>query len=155
MTLRPATTADCTGILVCHVAAICELCAGDYSETQLLAWSTRLTPEGYIPAIESNLFLVAEREAEVIGFAEFEPSRGEIVAIYVHPQHSRQGVGTRLVQAIERHAFESGLHELCLSSSVTAVPFYERFGFVSGQRTNHRLGDGTEIPCVQMRRDLR
>jgi putative acetyltransferase len=152
ITVRHATAHDCHGILASHVAAIRELCAGDYSDTQLLAWSSRLKPEGYLPAIESNLFLVAEHDTQVIGFAEFAPSRGEVVAVYVHPQYSRQGVGTMLFQAIEHYAFETGIHEFCLSSSLTAVPFYQRFGFIAGQQTSHQLADGTEIPCVPMRR---
>jgi D-alanyl-D-alanine carboxypeptidase len=152
VTIRPATANDCPGILVCHVAAIRELCAGDYSATQLLSWSSRLTAGGYLPAIRANVFLVAERAGEVIGFGEFAPARGEVVAVYVHPRHARQGVGTLLFRAIERSAAESGNGELSLSSSVTAVSFYERLGFVAGPPTIHRLSDGTEIPCVPMRR---
>ena len=105
-----------------------------------------------MPAIDSNVFLVAERDAQIIGFAEFAPSRGEVVAVYVHPHHSRQGVGTMLFSAIEHCAIEAGIRELCLSSSPTAVPFYERFGFIAGPPIVHCLGDGTEIPCVPMRR---
>jgi putative acetyltransferase len=150
--IRPATAQDCAGILACHVAAIRELCAQDYSGTQLLAWSSRLTAEGYLPAVAANVFLVAERDGEVVGFAEFAAARGEVVAVYVHPQHARQGVGTRLFRAIEEHAIAAGLQELVLNSSLTAVPFYERFQFVAGPPVVHRLGDGTEIPCVPMRR---
>jgi len=152
ITVRRATANDCAGIFASHVAALRELSAGDYSDTQLLAWSSRLTPEGYLPAIESNLFLVAEHHSQVIGFAEFAVASGEVIAIYVHPQYSRQGVGTMLFHAVERYALEAGIPELYLSSSLTAVPFYERFGFLAGQPTSHRLGDGTEIPCVPMRR---
>ena len=155
ITVRHATANDCAGILASHVAAIRELCAGDYSDTQLLTWSSRLTPDGYLPAIASHLFLVAEHHSQVIGFAEFAPASGEVIAVYVHPRYSRQGVGTMLFQAVERHALEAGTHELYLSSSITAVPFYKRFGFLAGQQTSHRLGDGTEIPCVPMRRTTR
>lgn len=143
---------DCAGILACHSAAIRELCAQNYSDTQLSSWASRLTEDGYLPAIASSTFFVAERAAEVIGFAEFAPSSGEVVAVYVHPHHARQGVGTLLLRAIERVAVDLGIRELSLSSSLTAVSFYERFDFVAGPITIHRLGDGTEIPCVPMRR---
>mgnify|MGYP005859316533 CR=1 FL=1 len=152
VTIRTATPNDCAGILACHVAAIRELCAQDYSGTQLSSWSSRLTPEGYLPAIASSTFLVAERAAEVVGFAEFAPSSGEVVAVYVHPKHARQGVGTLLFRAIERAADESGIRELSLRSSLTAVSFYQRFDFVAEPLTIHRLGDGTEISCVPMQR---
>jgi putative acetyltransferase len=148
--VRRAVPADCDGILAAHTEAIRELCKAEYSQSQLAAWSDRLKPSGYLPAMEKNIFLVAEVMGRIAGFAEFAPSRGEVVAIYVHPQHARQGVGTRLFREVERLASDKGVSSLHLSSSLSAVQFYERFGFVAGAAGFHRLGNGTEIPCVPM-----
>ena len=148
--VRRAVPADCDGILVAHTEAIRELCKAEYSQSQLAAWSERLTPAGYLPAMERNVFLVAEVEGRIAGFAEFAPSRGEIVAIYIHPQHARRGVGTRLFRELEQLASDNGISSLYLSSSLSAVRFYERFGFVAGAPSSHPLGNGTEIPCIPM-----
>jgi putative acetyltransferase len=152
VTIRPATPGDCENILAAHVGAIRELCRAEYSETQLAGWAERLTPAGYLPAIAKNTFLVAEYSGRVVAFAEFAPSRGEVVAMYVHPEHARTGIGTRLFREIEQVAAASGLAAMHLSSSLSAVSFYERLGFVAGPRSVHRLGNGTEIPCVAMTR---
>jgi len=150
VSIRLAQPADCASILEAHVGAIRELCNAEYSQTQLAAWAERLTPSGYLPAIAKNTFLVAEKEGRVVAFAEFAPSRGEVVAMYVHPKHARCGIGTMLFREIERIAVAQGLKSMQLSSSLSAVSFYERLGFIAGARSVHRLGNGTEIPCVAM-----
>nr|CAS02570.1 putative integron gene cassette protein [uncultured bacterium]CAS02640.1 putative integron gene cassette protein [uncultured bacterium]CAS03024.1 putative integron gene cassette protein [uncultured bacterium] len=150
VTIRFAKPEDCDSILAAHVGAIRELCRAEYSETQLAGWAERLTPAGYLPAIAKNTFLVAENEGRVVGFAEFAPSRGEVVAMYVQPKHARSGIGTMLFREIERLATAEGVTAMHLSSSLSAVSFYERLGFVAGPRSVHRLGNGTGIPCVAM-----
>lgn len=155
LNVRLAVPEDCDGILAAHTEAIRQLCKAEYSQSQLAAWSNRLTPAGYLPAMAKNIFLVAEVDRAIAGFAEFAPSRGEIVAIYVHPKHARQGVGTRLFRELEHIASDSGrVPALHLSSSLSAVQFYERFGFVAGALSSHRLGNGAEIPCVPMVRGV-
>jgi putative acetyltransferase len=103
-----------------------------------------------LPAIEENVFLVAEVDGQVVGFAEFAPMRSEIVAMYLHPRHARRGIGTQLFREIEKLASARGISSLYLSSSLSAVSFYEQFGFVAGAPGVHRLGNGTEIPCIPM-----
>ena len=148
--IRTAKPSDCTAILAAHTAAILELCRGEYSETQLAAWAGRLTPEGYLPAMERNVVVVAEVNGSVVGFGELSLERGEIVAVYVHPSHILKGVGTRLFEELERVATAHGVRELHLDSSLGAVRFYERLGFIAGHPSLHRLGNGAEIPCVPM-----
>ena len=152
VTIRPATTLDCAQILEAHTQAIRVLCLAEYSETQLAGWAERLTPEGYLPAIERNIFLVAEHDGRVVGFGELSLDRAEVVATYVHPEFARGGVGTQILRSMMNIAERNGVGALHLSSSLSAVPFYERLGFVPGKRSVHRLGNGTEIPCIAMSR---
>ncbi|MBA3508221.1 MAG: GNAT family N-acetyltransferase, partial [Betaproteobacteria bacterium] len=85
-------------------------------------------------------------------FGEFALSRGEMVAIYIHPRHARRGIGTRMFRELEHIANAHGIAALKLSSSLGAVRFYERLGFVPGAPSVHRLGNGAEIPCIPMSR---
>ncbi len=104
VTVRRSVAADCDGIFAVHTEAIRQLCKVEYSQSQLAAWAGRLTPSGYLPAMGKNVFLVAERNGQIAGFAEFAVSEGEIVAIYVHPRHARQGVGSALFRSLEEIA---------------------------------------------------
>ena len=51
---------------------------------------------------------------------------GELLLCYVSPRDCGQGAGTALLQTIERWAAGSGLTELRLESTATALPFYRR-----------------------------
>lgn len=150
--LRPATANDGPAVVKVQQAAIRELCAGDYSAAQLASWSSSVASDPFQPSLTSHLSIVAEGANGIVGFADFDDSGGELVSIYVHPEHARLGLGSMLLQAIETRAHAAGVREMVVSSSLTAVPFFERVGFVAGPATMRRLADGTEISVIPMRR---
>lgn len=63
----------------------------------------------------------------IVGTASFR--RGKLLSLFVEPHFQHQGIGTQLVQHIERHAVSSGFSELWVSSSITARTFYAKFGY--------------------------
>lgn len=74
--------------------------------------------------------------------------RCEILGLVVDAEHRRQGVGRRLVAAVETWATRRGLQEIVVRSNVMRAeshPFYERLGYVRA-KTQHcyrrRLADG-------------
>ena len=95
--------------------------------------------------IKRDVFLVAEVDGEVVGFADFQPiSRAEVYlgAIYVLPEHQNVGVGTRLLRA--------GTEQFPPSAAITlnverandrARSFYEAHGFrVTDETTEDLFG---------------
>jgi putative acetyltransferase len=150
--LRPATANDGPAVVEMQKAAIRELCAGDYSAAQLASWASSVASDPIQPSNTSHLFIVAEGANGIVGFADFADSGGELLSIYVHPEHARLGLGSMLLQAIETRARAAGARQMVLNSSLTAVPFFERVGFVASAPTARRLPDGTDLPMVPMRR---
>lgn len=150
--IRSATANDSAGILAARSAAIRKLCSGEYDNSQIEAWVSGLGEEDCRGAIASNVCLVAEGDAGVVGFAELNIGEGAIKGIYVHPHHSRLGLGTMLLQALESRARSAGVRELTAESSLTAVPFFQKFGFAAGPGTTEGPADSAEVPAVAMRR---
>lgn len=150
--LRSATAEDSAGILAARSAAIHELCAGDYDAAQLDSWVSRLDEENCQRTIAAEVCLVADGGTGVVGFAEMNVAEGAIKGIYVHPRHARLGLGTMLLQALESRARSAGIRELIAQSSLTAVPFFRRFGFATDPEANAGLSDAAEVPAVSMRR---
>jgi len=59
-----------------------------------------------------------------------EPGRGKLMQMAVDPQRQGEGIGRRLVVAVERRAFgELGLREIFCHARDVAYGFYERLGW--------------------------
>ena len=59
-------------------------------------------------------------------------ARCELLGLVVASDHRREGVGRRLVAAVERWAEDRGLGDISVRSNVTRAeshPFYERLGY--------------------------
>ena len=60
--------------------------------------------------------------------------------LYVHPAAARQGVGTMLIDALEKLATARGARRLTADVSDSAQDFFRRRGFVPTQRNTIELG---------------
>ena len=77
---------------------------------------------------------VAEHGDRAIGFAVIVPHEGndaELDGIFVDPQAWRHGVGTLLLQRIEREAAAWGATRLHVAVNPFATAFYVRNGFAA------------------------
>jgi putative acetyltransferase len=152
--IRHATQEDLECVATLHKASILGLCAGHYSALQLAQWTEALRPEGYAALLTSREFLVAEENGELLGFGVLDIREALINATYVCTRTTRRGVGRCLVEAMEAIARQSGVARLRLSSTLNAVSFYERLGYVQQEASTNRLPTGVELPCVVMTKDL-
>lgn len=77
---------------------------------------------------KNELCLVAEDEGEIIGFIlgmvrkypyeerGLEPERGWISVLFVHPSHRRKGIGTELVERVEKYMKDLGKKNITLAA---------------------------------------
>ncbi len=75
-------------------------------------------------------------------------------AVYVIPSRLRDGIGSRLVAAIEADARAAGLRRLDLNATLGAVSFYESLGYVSDGPSLNELPSGVALPCAAMHKSL-
>ncbi len=124
-----------------------------YSEEQVAAWAP-VVPEagGWHARMSGRLTFVAEREGEVVGFAELEED-GHLDMLYVQKDAVGSGVGARLYEVVEGEALALGLRRLSTEASITARPFFERRGFrVVREQTVRRRG--VALTNFAMRKEL-
>ena len=95
--------------------------------------------------METEAFLVAERDDEIVGFAELTISDatdvGAIQWLHVNPDARDEGVGTALLEAAEADLLENGASRVegaVLAANTDGINFYEDHGYVRGadQETN-------------------
>jgi putative acetyltransferase len=153
--IRRAKASDVAGIRKVHARSVQSLGPQHYPGEVVEIWSRPRSVDDYRASIAANSFYVAEKAKEVIGFAELEIHKRLIRSVYVSPGHTRQGVASALLAALEEDALKQGLDEVWLHSSLTAVRFYEASGFDQVQKGRFDLGDGLDMASVQMRKVIR
>jgi GNAT superfamily N-acetyltransferase len=153
MKIRRATPLDVPSICEMHNSSIRELCRDHYSRRQIDDWVGALKPEGYVKAMEALEFMLADEE-DIVVQSIFDPEKAELRALYVSPLHAGQGIGMALITEVEALSREDGIFELHLNSTLNAVHFYERIGFVREHFWSYILPCGTMLPCVRMSKKL-
>ena len=146
--VRQARIADASAICDVHVGSIRMLCAEAYSMDQIEAWAGPKRAEHYVKPISEGRLYVAEVDGRIAGFAEYEGDR--IHAVYVHPAHVRQGIGTALFHCLTAELRSHGVKRVEFSASLPSVPFYEAMGCVREKEARFRPGAGVEMACLNM-----
>lgn len=105
--------------------------------------------------LHNETIFVAYYCAKLVGFASLSchpPNR--INAIFVHPDFTRLGIGTKLLKTLENIAIERRYRTLYVMSSLMAVEFYQAMGYKKNHRSGFWSEGNTWIPCVIMKKQL-
>jgi GNAT superfamily N-acetyltransferase len=78
----------------------------------------------------------------------------KIRAFFVHPQWARRGLGTRLLKACERAAWDAGFRRCEMGATLSGVPLYERYGYRRTAKILVDLPRGERLPVVRMEKVL-
>jgi len=102
----------------------------DYSSEQVLAWAPEaMDADRWRRRLEDAWTAVAELAGQVVGFGNLE-ANGHIDFFYTHADFQGCGIGREVLTAIEAQARRTKLARLVTEASITARPFFEKFGFV-------------------------
>ncbi len=155
--IHPATESDVGELNDLHSAAIEAFGSDIYRDEQVEAWATNpLGAAPYREAVrsESELLVVAEVADEIAGFGRLDRDAEVVEAVYVHPDHARNGVGSALLSHLETRAREMELDSLTLHASLNAELFYQQAGYEPQETVPHEATGGVELACVKMTKKL-
>jgi putative acetyltransferase len=153
LALRPFLPADAPLLTEIFRASIEELTGDDYSEAQQRAWAVAADDEAaFADRLAERLTLVGTLEGSPVGFVSLEQPDA-IDLLYVHPAVARQGVGTMLLDALERLMAARGATRLTVDASDSARDFFGRHGF-QPQRRNTVSCHGEWLANTTMEKPL-
>jgi len=139
--MRPFLPADAPLVAEIFRASIEELAGDDYSDAQREAWAAAADDEDAFAArLSGELTLLGTVGGSPVGFASLKGA-DEIDMLYVHPAAAGQGVGSMLIDALEKLAAARGAGKLTADVSDSAQEFFKRRGFVAKLRNSVRRGD--------------
>lgn len=104
-------------------------------------WSRRKTPFGGDQA-----------EAQDGSLRDPATDPAVIRAFFVHPDHTRQGIGERLLSACETAAREAGFRSFELTATLTGHAFYAAHGYVDVEPIEIPLTDTLTLEAIKMRK---
>ena len=141
LAMRPFLPADTPLLAEIFRASIEELTGDDYSEAQQEAWVAAADDEHAVGArLAKGLTLLGTMDGSPVGFASLVDNQ-RLDMLYVHPAAAGHGVGSMLVDALEKLAAARGARRLRAEVSDSAQDFFKRRGFVPQQRNTVPLGD--------------
>jgi putative acetyltransferase len=138
--LRPYLPDDAPVLADIFRASIEGLAADDYSETQIDTWAAAADDEdAFEDRLERGTTLVATMEGSPVGFTALV-APGHVDLLFVHPAVVGRGVGTMLLEALEKLANARGAKKLTAEVSDNASEFFRHRGFKAMQRNSVPLG---------------
>jgi len=141
LALRPFLSADAPQLAEIFRESIMELTCDDYSAAQQEAWAAAADDEAAFAArLADRLTLVGLLEGAPAGFAALEEP-GHLDMLYVHPAAAGQGLGSLLIEALEKLAAARGAKRLTADVSDSAEGLFRRRGFVPRQRNSVPVGE--------------
>ncbi len=144
--LRTAREEDAEEISEVILAALRETNAKDYPREVIDRVEKSFSPAAIRILMGERHVLVAQEGVRIVGTASL--AGNAVRSVFVAPQAQGQGVGRRLMAAIEQSALDAGLTALVVSSSVSAQNFYAKLGYKALYDSYH----GDERTIVMERR---
>jgi len=129
MHVRDFTFGDEPALHAVFYSAVHTIAAGDYTPAQLDAWAPdRPDMEKWTVRMRAIRPFVVEEDGRIVGYADLQ-ANGYIDHFFVSGTCARRGIGRILMNRIHAHAGELNIVRLFSDVSLTAQPFFERFGF--------------------------
>jgi GNAT superfamily N-acetyltransferase len=100
----------------------------DYPLDRLQPLIDYFSPEKVRRLGQERVCLVADANGPLIGTIALDGA--ELATFFVLPEYQGQGIGTRLLAAIEQRARSLGITRLTVDASVTGAAFYARMGYL-------------------------
>ena len=156
--IREARTDDRSDIVDLHMSAIRKRGSEAYDDAVVEAWAQPGSNPDGPPVHDPDQYVIVAEEPEdgtILGFGQLNHADAEVVAVYVHPDHDRNGVGSVILEELVAAARSRGLESVSLLSSLNAAGFYEQAGFEQVRKTTHETSENVEMDAIEFRKDLR
>lgn len=101
----------------------------DYNNKQINAWAPDNSYEtSWIKRIKGINPFVCELDGEIVAYADIQ-NNGYIDHFFVSKDHQNIGLGSKLLSHLIEEANKKTLKKVYTHSSITAMPFFKKFGF--------------------------
>jgi putative acetyltransferase len=153
MQIRPFRFGDEMALADVFHSAVHHIAKKDYTQAQLHAWSPEVfDAQRWIARMRGINPYVVEDGERIVAYADVQSS-GYIDHFFVSAPVAGRGVGTLLMKHLLAVAAAKSIPVLTSDVSLTAQPFFRKFGFTIEEQNTVVIGDVT-LSNARMRKDL-
>ena len=143
--LRNAQLSDLPQIRQLFFETITNVNVKDYSPNEIKVWSSGADNiERWEQKFKTNLFVVAELNDEIVGFTSLK-NFNYIDHLFVSYLHQGKRIASQLIDCVEDFAIDNKVDEIQSDVSITALPFFEKRGYVVLKRNEIPLKGETLV----------
>ncbi|MFZ1104845.1 MAG: GNAT family N-acetyltransferase [Hyphomicrobiaceae bacterium] len=140
-----------------HARAMRAQCGDALSDGELAAFLAFVGSPAFSDHLRTEEVHGAFMDGQLIGTASWlanadDGETARIASVFVHPMFARLGLGGRVLAEVEGRASQSGFDHLGAAAIVSAVPFFERHGYVEASRGVKAFGPGCWLPVAFLRK---
>lgn len=140
---------DALSLRQVYESAVSQLTVGEYNLAQRTAWiQASADPKYWLRVLERIQPTVTLVDGKVAGYFDLQPD-GLIDHFYVAASFAHQGVARAMMDEILQRAKLCDLSEIHAYVSLTAQPFFTRYGFEVVYRQNVEVG-GQQLENARM-----
>lgn len=145
---------DCTAIGTLYKQSVEVLGQAHYEPDAIAAWATWGSGVQTIAiTLSQGQTLIAQHSGRIAAFAQRHP-QSHINMLYTHPDFSRRGIATALLEELFATAKREGLTELTVDASRASRALFRRAGF-EGSESEWITRENVSIERFPMRIQLR
>jgi len=151
--VRKARIDEAQAITLLHTDTVRRINSRDYSPAQIDAWLGNPRVELTQSMIAAGQYYVCvNKDGKLLGFGNIKGNR--LFGLYVCADHQGQGIGSALLNRMEKDAARNGFLEIETESTLTAESFYKGKGYQEVERKRRKIAKGEVLDVVVLRKAL-
>lgn len=159
LTIRLVGMDEHTHVRHLHTKSMENQSADSLTDAEMQAFAVFVRSPGYSDLLKEENLYGAFTEGQLIGTASWQVNGDDgqlarISSVFVDPMFLRLGIGKRLLTEVEARAFQSGFNQLSISTTLNAVPFFEKAGYQVASRGVKALGPSCLLPVAFLRKSV-
>ena len=128
--IRLYTFADLESVVRLFTQTVRIVSSSYYSFEEVEAWAPSLPDAvSWEHFLNEQYTLVMDMDNKIAGFGCLSADGGMVEMLYTHHAHQSKGIGSAILEALEKEATQRGNHEVRLITSATAWTFYQKRGY--------------------------
>ncbi len=157
---RAARSKDAKDMITVQFKAVQSISKENYAKQVLSAWSPKPNSNriqwlaDYIKNDNVRCYVATNEKSKVLGVGVYLIAEQCIKSLYVDPKHSGTGIGSRLLNRIERFANRKDADKLHLKASLNSISFYKNMGYKKIKEAKQILSNGSSMEAMFMEKAI-